>query len=239
MRASPWIAVAVLVFTGVAAPAGEAATLAATFTTTSNGGQYAPANIVAVWVEGPGGTFVKTIGRWSLARTSSLIAWKLKAGAADTDAVSGATRSNHTPPLTVTWNLLDRAGQVIPDGTYTIRMELADSNASTAAQNRQGTFTFVKSATPQMQSGLASGGFNNVSINFDPANTTPPPSNPPPSNPPPSGGGVDAGVGASSYDAVEGGCAAGGSGAGLSLGFGVLIALSGSSRLARRRSRSR
>lgn len=219
---------------GVVSPTTEAGTLTATFTTTPNGGQYAPNHVVAVWVEGTGGTFIKTIGRWSATRTSSLVAWNQKAGAGDADAVSGATIATHTAPLTLTWNLTDKQGATIPDGTYTVRMELADSNATTAGQNHQGTFTFVKSGQAQMQSGLTNGGFTNVSLNFDPGATTPPPSNPPPSNPPPSGGGPDAGVGASGYDAVEGGCNAGGAGGGLALAFGIL-ALSGSSRRARRR----
>ena len=236
MRASRWISVGIAALIGGAAPTSEAATLTATFTTTPNGGQYAPNHVVAVWVEGAGGTFVKTIGRWSATRTSSLIAWNQKAGATDVDAVSGATIATHATPLTVTWNLTDRQGATVPDGTYTIRMELADSNATTTAQNHQGTFTFVKGASPQMQSGLTNGGFTNVSLNFDPGATTPP-TNPPPSNPPPSGGGPDAGVGTnSSYDAVEGGCNAGGGSAGIAF---ALLALTGSSRFARRRSRNR
>jgi hypothetical protein len=238
MRASRWIAVTVTAFIGVTAPAIEAATLTATFTTTPNNGPYAPNSVVSVWVEGPGGTFVRTIGRWSLARTQHLVAWTLKAGLNDADAVSGATRSDHATPLTVTWNLTDKQGQVVPDGTYTIRMEMADANSTTAAQNRQGTFTFVKSGTAQMQSALANGGFTNVSINFDPAGAAPPPNNPPPSNPPPMGTGPDGGVDTASYDAVEGGCAAGGAGAGPGIAF-ALLALSGSSARARRRSRSR
>ncbi len=193
---------------GTGSLAAEAGTLTATFTTTPNGGQFAPNHVVAVWVEGPGATFVKTIGRWSATRTSSLIAWRTLAGVADVDAVSGATINSHAAPLTLTWDLKDRNATVIPDGTYTVRMELADSNASTAAQNHQGTFTFVKGATAQMQSALTNGGFTNVSLNFDPQMSQPPPSNPPPN--PPSGGG-DAGLD-NSYDAVEGGCAAGGSG---------------------------
>ncbi len=199
----------------------EAGSLTTTFTTTPNGGQFAPNNVVAAWVEGPGGTFVKTIGRWSAVRTGSLIAWNLKAGATDADAVSGATRSNHVTPLTITWNLQDRLNAVIPDGTYTLRMELADSNAATAANNHQGTFTFVKGPTAQMQTALTNGGFTNVSINFDPG-AAPPPSNPPPSNPPPSGGGGDAGLqdGASE---ITGGCSTSG-GSGLAM-IGVLGAL--------------
>lgn len=184
----------------------EAGALTATFTTTPNGGQYAPKHVVAVWVEGSGGSFVKTIGRWSATRTSSLVGWRAQAGGADVDAVSGATILTHTAPLTVTWDLKDRAGAIIADGTYTLRMELADSNANTPAQNHQGTFTFVKSTTAQMQAALTSGGFTNVSINLDPGAAPPPPSDPPPSDPP-SGGGGDAGL--DNSGAIEGGCNAG------------------------------
>ncbi len=217
-----FLLVSALVVGGAVLPA-EAGSLTTTFTTTPNGGQFAPNNVVAVWVEGPGGTIVKTIGRWSAVRTASLIAWNLKAGAADADAVSGATRLSHATPLTITWNLQDRLNAVIPDGTYTLRMELADSNAATAANNHQGTFTFVKGATTQMQTALTNGGFTNVSINFDPGATTPP-TNPPPANPPPSGGGGgDAGLqdGASE---ITGGCSTGGGGSGLAM-IGVLGAL--------------
>ncbi|MBL0219669.1 MAG: DUF2271 domain-containing protein [Myxococcales bacterium] len=193
---------------GAVLPA-EAGSLTATFTTTPNGGQYAPNHVVAVWVEGPAGAFVKTIGRWSATRTGSLVAWKGKAPANDADAVSGATQGSHATPLTLTWNLTDKLGAVIPDGTYTVRMELADSNATQAVQNHQGTFTFVKGTTAQMQTALTNGGFTNVSLNFDPG-ATPPPTNPPPTNPPPSSGGGDAGLDNNGGDAIEGGCAAGG-----------------------------
>jgi hypothetical protein len=128
---------------------------------------------VAVWVEDAAGNFVRTIDRYAATRKSHLIGWIAKAGNADTDAVSGATRANHTGALTRTWDLTGRGGTEIPDGTYTIRMELADSNASTAAQNAQGTFTFVKGTAPQSQTGLANGGFTGVSIAFTPGAPSP------------------------------------------------------------------
>src|SRR3954464_6248909 len=105
MRASTWIGVAIGAVIGVVSPTSEAATLTATFTTTPTGGQYAPNNVVAVWVEGPGGTFEKTIGQWAAVRQSNLVAWIGKAGPNDTDAVSGASRTSHATPLTVTWDL--------------------------------------------------------------------------------------------------------------------------------------
>jgi len=136
-------------------------------TTTPNGGNFAPRNVVAVWVEN-NGAFVKTIDRWAATRKGALVAWKTVAGTNDVDAVSGATRQNHNTPLSITWDLLDKANAPIPDGTYTIRMELADSNASQPAQNHQGTFTFTKGATAESQTNLSNGGFTNVSIDFTP-----------------------------------------------------------------------
>ncbi len=65
---------------GAAVPAwGESLQL--TVTTTQGTGNYAPRNIVAVWVEDQGGTFVKTIGRWANTRKQHLVAWQAKAGA--------------------------------------------------------------------------------------------------------------------------------------------------------------
>ena len=152
---------------GSGSGSGAARTLSVTFTSSPNGGPYAPNNVVAVWIEGNGGTFVKTIGRWAATRVGSLVAWNGKSGG-DADAVSGETRLNHADPLTVTWNLKDKQGAAVADGTYTIRMEMADSNATTAGQNKQGTFTFVNGTAPQNQTGLTNGGFSNVTIDFKP-----------------------------------------------------------------------
>jgi hypothetical protein len=195
----------------LAAPA--AADVSVTVTTTPNGGQYAPKNIVAVWVEDGAGNFLKTIDRFSQVRTQHLVAWVAAATLADADAVSGATRANHTTPLTMTWDLRDKAGALVPDGTYTIRMELADSNASQPSQNHEGTFTFVKSAAPEQQAGLANGGFTNVTIDFQPVPDEPPPPVDGGAEPPPDPGSGD----------LSGGCTSGGGG---SLALLVLVGLS-------------
>jgi MYXO-CTERM domain-containing protein len=129
---------------------------------------YAPFNVLAVWIEGPGGTFVKTIGRWSLARTQHLVAWNAKAGANDVDAVVGASRLTDNTAETVTWNLKNKLNAAVADGTYTVRMEMGQANSNTAGQNNQGTFTFAKGTAAQVQTALTSGGFTNVTINYDP-----------------------------------------------------------------------
>lgn len=204
MKPSLGFAVFATLLMGVlASPALAQGTLTVTYTTQSHGGPYAPAHCIVVWIEDQGGGFVKTIDRWAGVRKQHLVAWTQKAGAADADAVSGATLSSHTQPLTKTWDLRNRQGQEIADGTYTIRMELADSNATQTAQNAQGTFTFMKSPAGFNQTGLSNGGFTNVSIVYAPGGSNPPP---PPAN------GADAGVDETDQraDMITGGCATGG-----------------------------
>jgi len=140
-----------------------------TFTTSPTPNlQFSPQNVVAVWIQSQGGTFVKTVGTWFEIRGAYLLAWQAASGGSTVDAVSGASRANHAQPLTVIWNLRDLQGNTIPDGTYTIRLEVSESNATAQGQNNQGTFTFVKGGTPQTQTNLTNGGFTNVSLEFNP-----------------------------------------------------------------------
>jgi len=134
---------------------------------------YAPNNVVAVWIEGPVGTYRKTLATWVAVRELSLVAWQqAKAGKNDVDVVSSASRTVDNAALTAIWNLKDYQGNVVPDGTYTIRLELAESNATQTTSNNEGTFTFVKGASPSTQPNLTNGGFTNVTIEFDPNKVT-------------------------------------------------------------------
>lgn len=150
---------------GDAGAAGGDETMTITYTTqpVGNVAQYAPANVVATWIEDSGGTLVQTINRQSLARTQHLVAWTQKSGgqAADQDAVTGATRANHATPVTATWAI----PAALPDGIYTIRVETCDQNSNTADQNTQGTFTFEKNGTASTQTPTAPG-YSNVSIEY-------------------------------------------------------------------------
>lgn len=150
--------------------------LTVSFRTAAVGGGYTPKNIVAIWIEGPTvgqtpGPFVKTIGRWANIERDHLIAWQAKAGLNDADAVTGATRADHQMKLSVDWDLKNKQGTLVPDGTYTIRIETSDSNATSSAQNNQGTFTFVKGLQPQVQTNLTGGSvvpYTEVTIDFNP-----------------------------------------------------------------------
>jgi hypothetical protein len=157
-----WFLVALV----IASSSAHAQGVTAHFQTTSAGGPYAPRNVTVVWIEDSAGNFVKTAGRWAGQRKNYLVAWTAKAGANDVDAVTSATRGDHLNFIQATWNLQDRNGTVVPDGTYTIKMEMADSDSGTTTANHEGTFTFVKSASPQVQLNLANGGFENVTISY-------------------------------------------------------------------------
>jgi hypothetical protein len=112
---------------------------------------------------------VKTIERRAQARIGNLVAWMTAAGVGDTDSVSGASRLDHATPLTFQYKLKDRNKQPIPDGTYTIRIEVAETNATTAAENQSAQFTFTVGPNPENQTNLTNGGITNVSIDFTPA----------------------------------------------------------------------
>lgn len=173
MRRNHWFGIGLVLLCLVTwAPRVEAkGSVRITFTTTPAGGNYAPNNVVAVWIQSGAGAHQRTVGLWSAVRTAYLIAYRQAAGVENqlpADAISEASRLSHAGTLTVLWNLEDKAGNVVPDGTYTIRMELADRNSTSTAQNNEGTFTFVKGPNPQVQTGLANGGFTNVTIDYDP-----------------------------------------------------------------------
>jgi hypothetical protein len=144
------------------APAEETITI--TFTTEPGGIDltYAPTNIVATWIEGKDGVFVQTIDRQSSIRTNSLVAWGVRAGPSDTDAVTGATRLNHATPVSATWTIPSNQ----PDGMYSIRIETCDANVVTAADNAQGVFSFEKDGVAFNLRDLQLPGYTEVSIEY-------------------------------------------------------------------------
>ncbi len=134
------------------------------FNTAAPGGSYAQKNCVAAWVTKSDGTFVKTLIRYGNTRKTSLTTWYAVAGAADADAYMGATRANHfsPAPMTATWNLRDKAGNVVPDGTYIIKLECADGSRQAYS------FNFVKDSTAGTRTAAGNTYFKNISIAYAP-----------------------------------------------------------------------
>ncbi len=153
---------------GAADAAAGGETMTITFTTAVTPGaaqpNFEPANLVATWIEDANGAFVQTIDRQQSGFANYLLGWAAMSGgpAADTDAVTGATRLDHLTPVSATWNIPAE----LPDGIYTIRAETSDGNAVTPDQNVQGTFTFDKNGVASEQTPLDAPGYTGISISY-------------------------------------------------------------------------
>lgn len=106
--------------------------LSVSVNTSKAGGEYAPRNIVAIWVEDASGKFVKTLLSYAEKRKGDLTNWKtstLNAGSQYNvvDAITSATKSAHDV-RTCTWNGTDYKKVLVTDGKYKICMELADGS---------------------------------------------------------------------------------------------------------------
>lgn len=150
-------------------PAPEATTsgtLTVTATTSAANGGYQPSNIVAIWVQNSSGTFVKTLMAYAATRVNELTSWVSNSAKNKVDAITGATLNSHGIRI-ATWNGTNASKVAVADGTYTIKMELADGGSSKVA-----TYTIVKgtsttNATPVTTSSC----FSNVTIQWVPSNT--------------------------------------------------------------------
>ena len=146
-------------------------TLTITATTSATGGNYAPKNIVAMWIEDNQGNFVKTLLAYAQTRKTHLNTWEASTTAAGSpyntvDAITGATKSSHAT-RTCSWNGTDINGILVADGTYRLRMELTDKNST----GNFSTFTFTKGINPENLAPANVPSFSSISVSWDPLPT--------------------------------------------------------------------
>jgi hypothetical protein len=146
-------------------------TLTVTATTSSAGGNFAPKNIVAVWIEDDQGNFVKTLLAYAQNRKTHLNTWEASTTAAGSpfntvDAITGATQTSHAT-RTCTWNGTDVNGTLVADGTYKVRMELTDKNST----GNYSSFNFTKDTNPISLTPSNVPSFSSISINWEPVLT--------------------------------------------------------------------
>lgn len=144
-------------------------TLKVSTTTKGTGGNYAPKNIVAVWVENENGQFVKTLAAYANTRKAYLDTWKASTTSAGSayntvDAVTGATRTSHGN-ITCSWNGTDFNGNEVGDGTYNLRFELTDKHST----GNLASFTFNKGNALQELTPANVPSFESTSISWQPA----------------------------------------------------------------------
>ena len=117
------------------------------FTSVDQNGKYAPKNIGAVWITDGGGRFIRTIEFWAFIRAVYLSKFGAAgAGFAPVDAISSATLPNHIAHHRM-WNLADAAGATVPDGAYTITIEVTDQETQPGAWMQ---IPFMKGPTGQI-----------------------------------------------------------------------------------------
>jgi PKD repeat protein len=100
-----------------------------TFTvrTVSEGGNYAPKHVLAIWVE-YSGDFVKTRKAMANQRKQYLYTWKAASNYNVVDAITGSTLNNHQTH-TVTWDCTDLDGNIVADGDYDLVCEFTEKHA--------------------------------------------------------------------------------------------------------------
>lgn len=137
--------------------------------TSETGGNYAPRNIVAIWIENENGEFVKTLLAYAQNRKTHLNTWQASTAAAGTeyntvDAITGATKSSHATRECM-WNATDYNGNIVADGTYYLWMELTDKNNT----GNYSSFAFEKGAAEQLQTPDDVPSFGSLSIYWQPS----------------------------------------------------------------------
>ncbi|MFK5855984.1 MAG: DUF2271 domain-containing protein [Bacteroidota bacterium] len=142
--------------------------LLVTTTTSETGGNFAPRNIVAIWIENEQGEFVKTLLAYAQTRKTHLNTWQAtttSAGTAynTTDAITGATKSSHGT-RECSWNGLDYNGLAVVDGTYYVWMELTDKNVT----GNYSSFVFTKDENPSNQTPEDVPSFSSISLVWQP-----------------------------------------------------------------------
>lgn len=140
-------------------------TFNASVSTSSYNGQYAPHNVVAIWIESNSGTFVKSLVIKAAQRKSYLTNWLKSSGGSTTDATTGATVNNHNSTYNVSWNGKNSAGTTVGDGTYKLCVEFTENNGT----GKFATFTFAKGTVTDSQTPGSKSNVTVGSLSWTPA----------------------------------------------------------------------
>jgi len=138
--------------------------------TTSTGG-YSPEHLLAIWIENSTPAFVKT--RLRRSQNGDLVhlgLWTSRTNSNIVDAITGASLATHGN-VTVTWNGTNVTGTVVPDGAYSVWVEMAwGDNLTTGKTYSIFPFTKGTSAFQSNPSNLTN--FTNISLTWTPGSPT-------------------------------------------------------------------
>lgn len=138
-------------------------------TTVTDGGTYAPRNVLAIWVTDAQTNFVKTLLVRAVTQKRWLIKWNQHSGGNQVDGISGATRTAHGT-TNVSWNCRNVSGSIVADGLYRIMVEFTEWNG-------QGPYTtavsFVKGSAAVNLTPANLPRFTGISLSYTPLNAPP------------------------------------------------------------------
>jgi hypothetical protein len=132
------------------------------FTTVTTGLGYFPNNVLAVWVETSDNQFVRTLKVMASHNKILLYTWNDESGGNTVDAITGATKTEHSPEMIV-WDGKDTNQVVVPDGDYKIIVEFTE-------EHDQGPLLIVpfsKNTTDSDSTFNNETNFVSISINYD------------------------------------------------------------------------
>jgi len=158
------IIVAIALLYAIVAHAQTAGTVSFTVKTVTAAGEFAPKNVVAIWVTNASGTFQKSLKVMAATRKPYLYQWKAASLQNITGAITGATLSSHQTH-TVSWNCQTAGGTVVADGDYKIWVEFTEKNG----QGPYTSYLFSKGLIADTLTFSNAANFNNIQIIYTPA----------------------------------------------------------------------
>lgn len=163
-----------IIFVGIANIFSQTSgTLTFSVSLAAHSGQYGSEHVVAVWIQNESGAFVKTNLR--LAASSHTInkhlnTWKSKSSLNIVDAVSGATLTSYSKPVSISWNATDLLENIVADGTYSINIE--ESWGEGTAGTSTASFSFVKGPNEVHLTPTATTNFTSITLDWVASSTS-------------------------------------------------------------------
>ena len=120
---------ALLLFSGNSFSQATQPTFKFTVSTIKFPGSYDPRHCVAVWIEDASGKYINSLAVYGNRRLSHLTNWNNSSKGVKGNAITGATLNPHRTHV-LSWNLKDSKGNVVPNGTYKLKIEGTARNST-------------------------------------------------------------------------------------------------------------
>lgn len=133
-------------------------------------GTWGTKHTMAVWIQNNANPsqFIKTKAQYGDDK-DHLTSWWPISGNNVVDAVTGATRTSYQP-IQVSWNGTNVSNVVVPDGSYSIYIEMGWGSNKTSA-HAVSSFTFTKGPNSQHLTPAGTTNFSNVVLDWTPVST--------------------------------------------------------------------